>query len=70
MREWVQAWERAGKELEAMRVQELETFKTPLAESIQAFDGMFEMAVRENPPRDSSGLVEQQRYFRSLKERT
>jgi hypothetical protein len=33
------------------------------ARSIPAFDGLFEGAIRAFPPKPTSGLVEQQRWF-------
>jgi len=58
---WGQAWKEAGPKLEAIRRQEIRATNTLL--SIPAFDGLFEAAVRTRPPRDTSGLVEQQRWF-------
>jgi hypothetical protein len=37
------------------------------ARSIPTFDGLFEGAVRDFPPKPTSGLVEQQRCFRRAK---
>jgi hypothetical protein len=38
--------------------------KADTSRSIPAFDGLFEGAVRDFPPRPTSGLVEQQLCFR------
>jgi len=57
----VEAWRRAGPELERMRRQDIRHADT--ARSIPAFDGLFEGAVREFPPKPTSGLVEQQLCF-------
>lgn len=62
-RRWGQAWKEAGPELEAFRRQEIRA--TDTRQSIPAFDGLFEAAVRDFPPRNTSGLVEQQRWFQS-----
>lgn len=61
-REWVLAWERAGKAMEHLRAEALK--KLSESESARIFDG-FDSPF---PPvqRESSGLVEQQRYFRKL----
>ena len=58
----VDAWRRAGPELERMRRDDIRHADT--ARSIPAFDGAFEGAVRDFPPKPTSGLVEQQRFFR------
>ena len=57
----VDAWRRAGPELERMRREDIRRADT--ARSIPAFDGLFEGAVRDFPAKPTSGLVEQQRYF-------
>ena len=61
----VDAWRRAGPELERMRREEIRRADT--ARSIPAFDELFEGAVRDFPPKPTSGLVEQQRCFRLAK---
>jgi hypothetical protein len=62
-RRWGQAWKEAGAELAAIRRQEIRATNTRL--SIPAFDGLFELAVRDFPPKSTSGLVEQQRLFQA-----
>lgn len=57
----VDAWRRAGPELERMRREDIRRADT--ARSIPAFDGLFEGAIRDFPPKPTSGLVEQQRCF-------
>ena len=57
----VDAWQRAGPELERMRREDIRRADT--ARSIPAFDGLFEGAVRDFPAKPTSGLVEQQRCF-------
>lgn len=64
-RKWVDAWRRAGPELERMRREDIRRADT--ACSIPAFDGLFELAVRECPPKPTSGLVEQQNCFRRVR---
>lgn len=58
----VDAWRRAGPELERMRREDIRRADTMRA--IPAFDGLFEAAIRDYPPKPTSGLIEQQRYFR------
>jgi hypothetical protein len=60
-KEWMEAWRRAGPELERMRIEDIRNANTQ--QSIPAFDGAFEGAVRDFPPTPTSGLVEQQRWF-------
>lgn len=64
-RQWMSAWRRAEPELERMRRDEIRRADT--AASIPAFDGLFEGAVRDFPPKPMSGLVEQQRCFHRAK---
>lgn len=61
----VDAWRRAGPELERMRREDIRNADTML--SIPAFDGLFEGAIRDFPAKPMSGLVEQQRCFRRTK---
>jgi hypothetical protein len=61
----VDAWRRAGPELERMRREEIR--RTDTARSIPAFDGLFEGAIRDFPAKPASGLVEQQRWFHQAK---
>ena len=60
-RRWIDAWRMAAPELDRQRRQEIRQADTGRA--IQVFDGLFEAAVRDNPPATTSGLIEQQRYF-------
>ena len=64
-KQWIEAWRRAGPELERMRREDIRGADT--AQSIPAFDGAFEGAVRDFPPKPTSGLVEQQRWFHHAK---
>lgn len=65
MRRWVETWKRAGPELEAIRRKEIE--KINVLESLAALEGAFNYATRNLPPRDSSGLVEMQKWFAKLR---
>ena len=62
----VDAWRRAGPELERMRREDIRHADTML--SIPAFDGLFEGAIRDFPAKPTSGLVEQQHYYRRTKQ--
>lgn len=61
---WVATWREAGPALEDQKRVELEQLTTPraLAELASAFDH----ARLQSPLSDTSGLVEQQRYFQQL----
>jgi hypothetical protein len=61
---WVATWREAGPLLAEQTRAELEQLATPRALSELA--AAFEHARRRAPLSDTSGLVEQQRYFRQL----
>jgi hypothetical protein len=63
-REAVLAWKRAGAALEAVRREEIARADTQKA--LLVLEELFEMALRAFPPRPSSGLIEQQRWFQRL----
>lgn len=62
---WVENWKEAGKELEKIRREEIRAGS--VQETIFALTDAFESAIRHNPPKPTSGLVEQQRLFKSWK---
>jgi hypothetical protein len=64
-REAVLAWKRAGAALEAVRRKEIAGADTQKA--LAVLEEIFELALRESPPRPTSGLIEQQRWFQRLK---
>jgi hypothetical protein len=64
-RKCISAWRRAGPEMERMRRNDIRHADT--AHSIPAFDGLFEGAIRDFPAKQTSGLVEQQQFFRTAK---
>jgi hypothetical protein len=61
LRHYVRMWAANGPLLEELRDQEIRQADT--AVSIQMFELAFRMALRELPPRDSSGLVEWQDFM-------
>ncbi len=67
VKEWVEAWQRAGPELERMRREELRAFR--YEEHVEAIAGLLDAAARVAKPRPSSGLVEQQRWFQKVRQR-
>lgn len=62
---WVETWKRVGPLLQEIRDREL--LSTDTIGAVQALSEAFRAARRQNPPRPTSGLVDQQRYFRGLR---
>jgi len=58
---FVEKWRTAGAELEAIQRQELRD--VDVARAIEILSEAFWIALRQNPPRATSGLVEQQKWF-------
>lgn len=68
LKRWAETWERAGRELERIRRDELVRMTDDQAKSA-ALD-LLNMPLPEGlPPRRGSGLVEQQRLFSKLRTR-
>jgi hypothetical protein len=61
MQRWVDAWKRAGPELEKMREEDVRNASAQRA--VKAFSGLLDHALKKSPPEPTSGLVEQQRWF-------
>ena len=62
-KKWLKAWEGASIEMERLRKNELKHADTKKA--ILTLLPAFEYALKNSPLRDSSGLIEQQRYFKN-----
>jgi len=60
LREYVQLWAVNGPLLEELRDREIRQADT--AVSIRMFESAFRIALRDLPPRESSGLVEWQDF--------
>lgn len=58
---WIECWRKAGPELERLRREDIRNADT--ASAINILDDAFESAILHFPPRQDSGLVEQQRLF-------
>jgi hypothetical protein len=67
LRAWVRNWQLLGPELERMRREDIRRADTQ--ESIMLFDLAFKAALRNTPPRPTSGLVEFQRLLHKLPRR-
>lgn len=65
---YVMAWKATGAALAEVKKHELRATDTQVA--IQQLAGAFNDAVRRFPPRATSGLVEQQRWFMLLARRS
>jgi hypothetical protein len=63
-RRWVQAWREAGPELERLRREELRHLDVQKAISLLCGDADYHTPPRA--PKPTSGLVEQQRWFKKL----
>jgi hypothetical protein len=61
-RRWVQAWQTAGPELERLRREELRRLDSQRA--IALLCGPADYRVAPRAPRPTSGLVEQQHWFK------
>ncbi|MFN0166253.1 MAG: hypothetical protein ACKV22_07460 [Bryobacteraceae bacterium] len=64
LRRWVQTWKEAGPELEAIRRREIR--EADNLKVLALLEGAFNHAARTMPLRESSGLVEMQRWFAKL----
>lgn len=65
IRLWVEAWNAAGPQLEAIRRSEIRQLDNLAA--LETLESAFNHAVRSLPPRPSSGLVEMQHWFAKLR---
>lgn len=65
IKRWAETWERAGRELDALRRHELQAMTDEQAKAA-ALDLLTMPLPEDLPPRDGSGLVEQQRRFSRL----
>ena len=62
VRGWIRNWEKLGPKLEALRRQGIRHANT--AAAIEAFGLAYKSARLHCPPRKTSGLVEQQHWFK------
>lgn len=65
VRKWVQHWQKAGAAIERVRAAELRSIDVPAA--IERLQDAFLSAQAHYPERATSGLVEQQRWFKSFR---
>lgn len=65
MKNWIASWARAGKALKEIKRRELRAYD--YQENKAVVDGMLQWACDHATPRLDSGLVEQQRFFKKLR---
>jgi hypothetical protein len=65
-KEWIQKWAEIGPVLNRLDAER--DFGVPLAEIIPQFNDALRAALALHPPQPYSGLIEQQQYFRRLRE--
>jgi hypothetical protein len=65
IRRWAQTWKEIGPELEKIRLRESRDEDNLL--SLRMLAPAFNHATRTQPPDQTSGLVEMQRYFARLR---
>lgn len=67
LKKWVETWKTAGIELEKIRLDELRAFD--YEKNSELIDSMLQYACEHAKVRLTSGLVEQQRFFKKLWEK-
>jgi len=65
LKQWVEAWKRAGPMLEQFRYEELRAFRHE--DNVDLIDALLEIGYRHRQNRPTSGLVEQQRWFMKMR---
>ncbi len=65
MKAWVNTWKRAGPALQRVKMEELRS--EDYGKDFELIDGMLEWVVDHARERKTSGLVEQQRLFRKMR---
>jgi hypothetical protein len=65
LRHWVETWRAAGPELEAIRRREIREANN--LQVLASLEAAFNHAVRTMPPRESSGMVEMQKWLAKLR---
>ena len=65
LHQWVKTWKNASRELEEIRQREFKSLS--IQQAILLLSDAFESAIRQNPPSQTSGLVEQQYWFKRLR---
>jgi hypothetical protein len=66
IRRWAQTWKEVGPELEKIRLREVRDEDNLL--SLKMLARAFNHATSAQPPDQTSGLIEMQRYFAKLRQ--
>jgi hypothetical protein len=66
IKQWVQRWESAAVEMDHLKQKELAELSTTTA--LNNLSRAFDFAMKNAQVRKSSGLVEQQAYFKKLRD--
>ncbi len=64
MKHWIDCWKQAGSEMDTLSQAELSSIST--MQALQNLSGAFESCRQNFPLRPSSGLVEQQAWFKKM----
>ncbi|MCK4936844.1 MAG: hypothetical protein KAR84_08320 [Elusimicrobiales bacterium] len=64
IKQWVSCWQKAEPHLKRLR--DLEIKNTDTAMGIKVLNDAFDSAISKFHPRKTSGLIEQQMYFRRI----
>jgi len=67
LKRWVECWRNAGPRLEVLRREAIRNADT--TQAILSLDGAFRSALLHHPPAPTSGLVEQQAWFKKIAEK-
>jgi hypothetical protein len=65
IRQWVERWNRIAVDLEHIRRKELTSVNIALM--VELLEDAFQSALRFNKPKQTSGLIEQQKWFQKAK---
>ena len=65
VRQWAQTWKQYGPELERIRLREVRGEDN--LQSLRLLARLFNQARSTQPPDESTGMVEMQRYFGKLR---
>lgn len=66
MKNWGRIWKRNGPLLEEVWKEDLRKLDT--AQALKNLEAAFNLAIKENPPSPTSGLVEMQRIFKRARQ--
>jgi len=62
-RKWVKRWDNVNRKMKCLQKKE----NVSISVTIELLEDAFQSAIRLYPPKPTSGLVEQQKWFRKLR---